>query len=462
MNQTNGSGTGVGTRDPEALADALKTKLASRGARGIIGLQKQFKIMDDDNSKTLNSAEFNKALNDYKLGFSKAECLTMFNYFDVDTSGTITYDEFIRAIRGPMNMGRKKIVSQAFKKLDKDGNGWIDLDDVRGVYKGNKHPDVMSGKKTEDQILQEFLETFETAHNMRNNSAPDYVVTKEEFEEYYNNISASIDDDMYFMTMISNAWKLTEESKQGSGTKGWGNAEPRAKQDNNIFNRQEPKKVAAEVGIPTNANEAKIMEHVRAKIAARGARGIAGIGRKFKIADDNNSKSLDKDEFKKAMHDFRIGLSDAQVVTAFRMFDRDGNGEISYDEFLRSIRGEMNAFRVTLCKKAYKIMDSDGSGQLDINDIRQTYNAKQHPDVKAGKKTEEEVLGEFLDTFEDHFCDMVGQADSRDGKIAMNEWLEYYNNVSMSIDDDNYFEAMMNSAWNLKADRVTKKGWAGE
>jgi len=129
---------------------------------------------------------------------------------------------------------------------------------------------------------------------MRNNSAPDYVVTKEEFEEYYNNISASIEDDMYFMTMISNAWKLTEESRQGQGTKGWTNENPRAKQDNNIFNRPAPKKVESEVGIPANANEAKIMEHIRAKIAARGARGIQGIGKKFKIADDNNSKSLDK------------------------------------------------------------------------------------------------------------------------------------------------------------------------
>jgi len=58
-----------------------------------------------------------------------------------------------------------------------------------------KHPDVISRKKKEDQILQEFLETFETAHSLRNNNTPNYVVTKEEFEEYYNNISASIDDD---------------------------------------------------------------------------------------------------------------------------------------------------------------------------------------------------------------------------------------------------------------------------
>jgi hypothetical protein len=122
----------------------------------------------------------------------------------------------------------------------------------------------------------------------------------------------------------------------------------------------------------------------------------------------------------------------------------------------------MNETRAAVAKKAYKIMDSDGSGQVDINDIRQTYNAKQHPDVKAGKKTEEEILAEFLDTFEDHYCDMAGQADSRDGIISMPEWLEYYNNVSMSIDTDEYFAVMMNSTWNLDGKRVTKKGWGGE
>jgi len=155
------------------------------------------------------------------------------------------------------------------------------------------------------------------------------------------------------------------------------------------------------------------------------------------------------------MHDFRIGLNEKQVGLAFNIFDRDGSGEISYDEFLRSIRGKMNPTREAIAMKAYKIMDKDGSGQLDINDIRQTYNAKQHPDVKSGKKTEDQILGEFLDTFEDHFADMKGNADSRDGKINMNEWKEYYNNVSMSIDDDEYFLVMMNSAWNFDNKKVT-------
>lgn len=148
--------------------------------------------------------------------------------------------------------------------------------------------------------------------------------------------------------------------------------------------------------------------NLRDKLAKRGTRGISSISRKFKIADDNNSKSLDVQEFKKAMSDFRIGMSDQQCVKVFHLFDRDGSGEISYDEFLRMIRGEMNQVRANIAKRCFTIMDKDGSGNLDINDIRQTYNAKNHPDVKSGKKTEDDILGEFLDTFEDHFADVKG------------------------------------------------------
>merc|ERR1719263_99208 len=151
-----------------------------------------------------------------------------------------------------------------------------------------------------------------------------------------------------------------------------------------------------------------------------------------------------------------------QTARVFDLFDRDGSGEISYDEFLRMIRGEMNPMRKKIALKAFAIMDKDGSGTLDINDIRGTYNAKQHPDVKAGKKTEDEILGEFLDTFEDHWNDVKGNPDSRDGRINTQEWLEYYNNVSMSIDRDDYFQLMMNNTWNMDGSRVTKKGWGGE
>lgn len=197
-----------GTGSAEELVERLRTKLASRGARGIIGLSKQFRIMDDNHSMSLDKYEFNKAMQDYMLGFSEGEIARLFSFFDYDRSGLVEYDEFLRTIRGPMNPARKAIVGKAFAIMDKDKNGYLDINDIRGTYTASKHPDVISGKKTEQQILGEFLETFETNHNMRNNEAPDHIVTKAEFEEYYNNVSASIDRDDYFETMMNSCWNL--------------------------------------------------------------------------------------------------------------------------------------------------------------------------------------------------------------------------------------------------------------
>jgi calcyphosin len=39
-----------------------------------------------------------------------------------------------------MSESRRAIVEQAFKKLDKTGDGVITIDDIRGVYSVTSHP----------------------------------------------------------------------------------------------------------------------------------------------------------------------------------------------------------------------------------------------------------------------------------------------------------------------------------
>lgn len=66
-----------------------------------------------------------------------------------------------------MNKNREALALQAFDAMDRDGNGVLELADIKGVYSAAKHPDVIARRKTEKQVLLEFLETFETAHNIR-------------------------------------------------------------------------------------------------------------------------------------------------------------------------------------------------------------------------------------------------------------------------------------------------------
>ena len=50
-------------------------------------------------------------------------------------------------------------------------------------------------------ILEEFMKQWDTIKK-------DGIVTYEEWEDYYKDVSASIDDDDYFELMIRNAWHI--------------------------------------------------------------------------------------------------------------------------------------------------------------------------------------------------------------------------------------------------------------
>jgi hypothetical protein len=53
-----------------------------------------------------------------------------------------------------------------------------------------------------------------------------------------------------------------------------------------------------------------------------------------------------------------------------------------------------------------------------------------------------------------------------DGKVSMEEFVEYYKNISCSIDNEEYFELMINNSWNIKGNAATyasyKKSWKAE
>ena len=192
-----------------------------------------------------------------------------------------------------------------------------------------------------------------------------------------------------------------------------------------------------------------LVERFRNKLKARGSRGLVGLARQFKIMDDNGSGSLDANEFHKAISDFGIDVETKDIATLFKCFDYTGDGEIDFNEFVRVIVGPLNNYRTQLCIKAFRQIDYNGDGVLDIEDIKRSYNATMHPDVKSGKRTEDEVLLEFLETFEQHHNTIHG--NKADGRVTPEEFLEYYAHVSCNIDTDAQFELMMSNAWNIES-----------
>nr|ADF28508.1 EF-hand protein-like protein [Pelinobius muticus] len=185
----------------EAL-EKLRQQCRARGANGIIGLGRAFRLMDDNRDKKLNLEEMKLGLQEYGADIEPSEVDSLFKELDRDGSGTVNFDEFLRAVRPPLPQERLDMIAKAFAKMDKTGDEVVNLPDLKVVYNAKEHPDVIGGKKSEDEVLVEFPQNFETPNN------PDGKVTKQEFIDYYTGVSSSIDLDEYFVTMMQKAWQM--------------------------------------------------------------------------------------------------------------------------------------------------------------------------------------------------------------------------------------------------------------
>lgn len=151
------------------IINQFKDRIASRGTKGLIGLKKQFAIMDADGSGELSLSEFQTVLDNYRVpGMCASDAERLFNVFDTSGDGQISFDEFLTALCGELNPYRKRIVNEAFDKLDENGNGTLEIEEVKNKFDPTRHPDVIAGTKSAEQARFGFFEMFTSFHNANN------------------------------------------------------------------------------------------------------------------------------------------------------------------------------------------------------------------------------------------------------------------------------------------------------
>ena len=65
---------------------------------------------------------------------------------------SVDFEEFLHALRDPLTPRRKALIATAFRVIDRDGSGVVEPAEIMGLYDTSKHPDVIKGTKTPQQV----------------------------------------------------------------------------------------------------------------------------------------------------------------------------------------------------------------------------------------------------------------------------------------------------------------------
>ena len=526
-------------RDVYKGFESFKKYLQQKDAKTTLTLARQFKIIDENGNKTIDFGEFCKGMKNAGLDIPKDILQELFNDFDYDNSGIISYDEFMVKLLGNLNSRREEVVRAAFNKLDIDKSGVVDLNELKTFYNTKNNPQVLSGEINEEKLYEHFIETFGNHHNFYS-GIRDKRVTWNEFLDYYKYMSFNIPDDDLFESIVVAAWKLDNygdynkaqrdedikkqrlleqnlEEKHKSmiikKKESWGGVEApygvdieptdystsNLNNDNNkLRTGRKNNNYSEQMELKENLNENNkkefynINEHnndynnnynfknpyqyltenqiqykksisqssgeealyiLKDIIRQRGTRGILGMRRCFMIYDEENSNKITFDNFYKYIKSFLIPLSRNQTFSLFKLYDRQNTGKMMYDYLVNDILGKLPESRRNIVNKAFNKLDIENKGILNMNIIKERFNPKGHPDFINGKKTQQEILAEFLDNFDYHFNLLNLGKNPNDEEITNQDFIEFYRYISIGIEDDNVFNEMISGIWGLNNNR---------
>lgn len=206
-----------------------------------------------------------------------------------------------------------------------------------------------------------------------------------------------------------------------------------------IFTSESPDQAEEKEEVTAIPPEA-ILNSVKRTLLEKGAYGIRGLAKVFKRMDDNGNRLLEPEDFKWGLINYGIYLNDQELSSLIRAFDRNGDGVVNFDEFLVTLKGQINERRLKLVAQAYEKLDKNKDGRVTLDDIAKTYDASKHPEVRAGRMSEDQVFRQFITMWD---------TEKPDGIVSLREFARYYEDISASIDSDDYFEAVIKSAWRL-------------
>ena len=409
------------------IIEKIKNIFIEYGRLSLFNFLKNFKYYET-NDNLINRNSFRKVFNNFNIKLTPEEIDLIFNELGVDYSKNYMYHEdFIKFLSVKMlNKKRDDIIKNIYDiLLEKEGNSGDDLNlkYLKDIYNSKNNYFI---KDEEDNYL-EFIDCLEIFHFCYKGYKFENF-NKKEFVEFYRLISFLINDDNDFISLITNEWRVNENYFKNNFS---------FKDENQHSHRE---------------GENYFLLDLKNELVKIGVKGLLNIHYKFLTLCPNISK-ITLNYFVNILNLNHINFDPDEFKDLFNYFSIDSNNKfLDYTRFIRFFKKELNETKLNIVEKIFLSLQYENSNEeedVPLNQIKNKYKAKNHPEVVSGIKTENEKIKEFRECFDINY-DIFNSRKylaNNEKMVDFDMFANFYEYVSFIYEGDNEFVNLLVSTW---------------
>ena len=409
------------------IIEKIKNIFIEYGRLSLFNFLKNFKYYET-NDNLINRNSFRKVFNNFNIKLTPEEIDLIFNELGVDYSKNYMYHEdFIKFLSVKMlNKKRDDIIKNIYDiLLEKEGNSGDDLNlkYLKDIYNSKNNYFI---KDEEDNYL-EFIDCLEIFHFCYKGYKFENF-NKKEFVEFYRLISFLINDDNDFISLITNEWRVNENYFK------------------NNFSFKDENQHSHKKG------ENYFLLDLKNELVKIGVKGLLNIHYKFLTLCPNISK-ITLNDLVNILNLNHINFDPDEFKDLFNYFSIDSNNKfLDYTRFIRFFKKELNETKLNIVEKIFLSLQYENSNEeedVPLNQIKNKYKAKNHPEVVSGIKTENEKIKEFRECFDINY-DIINSRKylaNNEKMVDFDMFANFYEYVSFIYEGDNEFVNLLVSTW---------------
>jgi len=221
--------------------------------------------------------------------------------------------------------------------------------------------------------------------------------------------------------------------------KGWGNVDPGAL-------LKDPQKRAEHtltlLDLEPGSEARKLLTRIFPMIRNAGMHKARRLRRMCVQADTEGQGALPIRSFAGVLSWLGVRVKEEELRTLLDLLAKEGDEEsVDYRRFFALMAPPMSEIRGSVVRDAYAKLRDGAAGKLvEVPDLQRHWRPKCHPDVQKGLMTESEAMDEFLRQWD---------VASADGLVSWEEFLDYYQDVSMAVESNEVFVEIVRRGWGL-------------